>query len=107
MTTSVFGSAGELHGLFVATIAIPVAIMIVAITVKVMVAVAISIAIPVVISVSIAVVIGVMAMETVAVTIAISRAVHLTRIHDEICAAAVIDPHTLLIESPASSLNAR
>lgn len=105
MTTSVFGSAGELHGLFVATIAIPVAIMMVAITVKVMVA--ISIAIPVVISVSIAVVIGVMAMETVAVTIAISRAVHLTRIHDEICAAAVIDPHTLLIESPASSLNAR
>jgi hypothetical protein len=105
MTTSVFGSAGELHGLFVATIAIPVAIMMVAITVKVMVA--ISIAIPVVISVSIAVVIGVMAMEAVAVTIAISRAVHLTRIHDEICAAAVIDPHTLLIESPASSLNAR
>ncbi len=72
--------------------------MMVSITVKVMVAV--------VISISIAVVIGVMATETVVVTIVISRTIHLARVHDEICTAAVIDPHALLIKSPARSLNA-
>jgi hypothetical protein len=82
-----------------ATIAIPVAIMAVSVAIVVMVSVVVSIAIPVVI--------GVMAMEAVVVTIVISRTVHLARVHDEICTAAVIDPHALLIKSPACSLNAR
>ena len=84
VSAAVFRGASELHGFGGTTVAIPVTI--------------------VVISIEIAIVVGVVAME--AVTIVVAGTVHLTRVHDEIRAATVIDPDALLIESPAGSLNA-
>lgn len=58
----------------------------------------------VVIATKIAIMVGIVTVEMV--TLAVSRTIHLTRIHDEVRSAAVIDPDALLIESPACSLHA-
>ena len=75
---TIFRGAGELHCFVVAT-AVPITV--------------------VVVSSKIVVMVSIMTMKIVAIVIA--GTVHLTGVNDEVRTTAMIDPHALLIESPA------
>lgn len=85
VTMAVLRRARELHSLFAPTIAV-------AVPVTIMVAVVVSV---------------VVAVALVVVTIPVPGVIHLTSVHDEVGAAAVIDPYTSLVESPTRALHAR
>lgn len=104
VSAAILRGAGELHSFRRTTITIPVVVMVVAIVASITIAVPITLSIVIAIPITVAIIVGIVTVEVVAITIA--GAIHLARVHDEIRAATMIDPHASLIESPACSLHA-
>jgi hypothetical protein len=93
MSRTIFRGASELHGFFMAVLAVSAAIVIAAI--------------PIPIRVSIMIPIATSTLITLVITIpvVVAARLNLRRIHHKICAAATIHPNSLLIESPSLTLS--